>query len=61
MMTGKELIELIKDRNLEDFEIRAVFTDGYDGFPNVRVLELKGLADIGYSDKRATLDGVLDE
>lgn len=61
MMKGKDLIKLIQNNKLEDFEIEAVFTDGYNVFPNVRTLKITGLADIGHSDRKALLDGELEE
>lgn len=60
-MKGKDLIKLIQDNNLEDFEISVIFTDGYNVFPNVKSLELQGLADVGHSSKVAYLDGELDD
>lgn len=60
-MKGKDLIKLIQGNNLEDFEIAAMFTDGYNVFPNVRSIDLKGLGDIGHSERVAYLDGELDE
>lgn len=60
-MKGKEIINLIKENKLEDFDINVTFTDGYNVFPNVRSVNLTGLADIGHSDNIAFLDGELDE
>lgn len=56
-MKGKELIQLIQERNLEEFEIKVIFTDGYNIIPNIRVLEITELGDIGYSEKVAYLGG----
>lgn len=57
-MTGKELIELITKNELEDFDISVIFTDGYNVYPNIRNIELRGLADIGHGSRVAYLDGV---
>lgn len=62
-MKGKDLIKVIKDNNLEDFEISVIFHDGdgYNTFPVLRCVNIKRLADIGNSSKVAYLDGKLDE
>lgn len=60
-MKGKDLIKLIKDNNLEDFDISIVFTDGFNVFPNKRHVDIQGLADIGHSSRVAYLDGYLEE
>lgn len=59
-MKGKDLIKLIQDNKLEDFNISAMFTDGHTTFPNIRTVELEGLADIGHSEGVAYLDGELN-
>ena len=56
-MKGNELIELIKSRNLEEFEVEFVFMDGHNIFPNIRVFKVTDIADIGYSSKVLRLDG----
>ena len=60
-MQGRDLIKLIKDNNLEEFEISVNFTDGYSVFPNISNLDITGLADIGHSSGVAYLDAELDE
>lgn len=60
-MKGKDIIKLIKDNNLEDFEIQVIFNDGYNPYPIVKSIELEDLADIGHSSKTAYLDGELTE
>ena len=52
---GKELIELIKENELEDFEIETAFTDGFSTFPNVRKFKIERIDDIGYSSEIAIL------
>lgn len=56
-MKGKELIKLIKNRNLEEFNITFGFVDGYSTFPNHRKFTIDELADIGYSNKVIVLSG----
>lgn len=54
-MTGQQLIDIIKNNQLEDFEIiirRSEFKPG-DNWMTIQSYELKGLTDIGYSDKVA--------
>ena len=60
-MKGKDLIRLIKEKELEDFEIQVVYTDGYDKYPTFNSLSLKGIADIGVSDQIVYLDGEEEE
>lgn len=59
-MKGKELIRLIKENKLEEYDITVFFTDGYEVFPNVKRINIKGLTDISYSSKMAVLEGELD-
>lgn len=60
-MKGKDLIKVIQDNNLEDFEISVIFNDGYNTFPIVKCVDIEGLADIGHSGRVAYLNGELDE
>lgn len=60
-MTGKELIKLIKDNDLEDFEIKVIFEDGYNVYPIMKLAELTGMGDIGHSNKVAYIEGDLEE
>lgn len=60
-MKGKELIKLIEDNNLEDFEVCVIFTGGYNVFPNIKSIDLQGLGDIGHSEKTAYIEGELDD
>lgn len=60
-LKGKELIKLIQENNLEDFDVSVMFTDGYNVFPNIKCVDLTGLGDIGYSSQVAYLEGELNE
>ena len=59
-MKGKDLINTIKENNLEDFDVEIIFTDGYNVFPNIRSLKISGIADVGYSSNIVYLDGEED-
>ncbi len=56
-MTGQQIIDLIRENGLEDFEINISFSeidptpDAPWGGYNVRRFEITGLGDIGHSDK----------
>ncbi len=56
-MTGQEIIDLIRENGLEDFEMNISFSeidptpDAPWGGYNVRCFEITGLGDIGHSDK----------
>lgn len=60
-MKGKDIIKLIKNEGLENFKAAASFIDGYNVFPNVKIINLKGLSDIGVSSQTVYLDGELSE
>lgn len=60
-MKGSDLIKLIKNNKLEEYDIGVIFNDGYSIFPNIRRVNIVGLADIGHSSKVAYLDAELDE
>lgn len=60
-MKGKDLIKIIKENRLENFKATASFLDGYNVFPNVKTINLKGLSDIGVSAQTVYLDGELSE
>lgn len=63
-MKGKDLIKIIKENNLKNFKTTASFTDGYNVFPNVKTINLKGLSNIGVSAQTAQtvyLEGELSE
>ena len=51
-MTGKEIIQLIKKHELENYEIDFVSTDFTD--KNHVKHEIIGIGDIGHSDKITT-------
>ena len=53
------MIRIIKERNLENFDLKFIFTDGScdSGFPNIRTFSIDGLCDIGYSSNEASFDG----
>ena len=56
-MKGKELIELIEDYELQDFDIIFRINDTEEGY-NLRDFSIDRIPlDIGYSDKRALLTG----
>jgi len=57
-MTGRELIELIKDNDLEDFEINVSYSypDGSEWGTTYVSGTIIGIVDIGYSDKSVILD-----
>ncbi|HHT97937.1 MAG TPA: hypothetical protein GXZ90_08610 [Clostridiales bacterium] len=48
-MKGKDIIKLIKNEGLENFKAAASFIDGYNVFPNVKIINLKRLSEIGAS------------
>ena len=60
-MKGKDLIKIIKENRLENFKATASFIDGYNVFPNVKTINLKGLSDIGVSAQTVYLEGELNE
>jgi len=47
-LKGKELIKIIKENNLELFDIEVGFIDGYDDFPNWRIFSIESFDDINY-------------
>jgi hypothetical protein len=53
-MKGKNLIKIIQDNNLEDFDIEVSFVDGYNKFPNNRTFDVTELSDIGYSSNQVS-------
>ena len=55
-MKGSELIKIIKDRKLEDFDIEISFTDGYSTFPNIRTFDVVALNDVGYSSNTVSFE-----
>jgi len=57
-MTGKEIIKIIQDNGLEDFELKVshlAYTDDKWGF-ELETLEIESLNDIGHSDRTATFN-----
>lgn len=58
-MKGKEMIRIIQERNLENFDLEFTFTDGHceSGFPNIRTFSIDELCDIGYSSNEVSFDG----
>lgn len=56
-MKGKDIVDLIIKKGLEDFSFEFVFVDSYDPFPNVRSFSITEVADIGYSEKEVLLGG----
>lgn len=58
-MKGKDIIKIIQERNLEDFDLEFVFTDGFckSGFPNIRTFNIDELCDIGYSSDEVSFVG----
>lgn len=58
-MTGADIIKIIKDRHLEDFDLEFTFTDGHSekGFPNIRTFSIDSICDIGYSSNEVSFDG----
>lgn len=56
-MKGKDLIKLIKENKLENFDAKFVFTDGCNIFPNERSFNIVELGDIGYSSNIFQLEG----
>lgn len=55
-MKGKDIIKLVQERGLEDFEIQVSALTSGKIFPNVESFKIDDLADIENSDKTATLD-----
>ncbi|HAT4302209.1 TPA: hypothetical protein I9089_002314 [Clostridium perfringens] len=57
-MKGRELVKIIQDRNLEDFDIEFTFIDGYcKSGMNVRTFNIEELCDIGYSSNKVSFGG----
>lgn len=58
-MKGKDIIKIIQEHNLDNFDLEFVFTDGYSqkGFPNIRTFSIDDLCDICYSEKEVSFDG----
>lgn len=56
---GKDIIKIIEENNLENFEIQVSFIDGFNPFPTIKSLKLKDISDVGRSDKVAYIDGEL--
>ncbi len=58
-MTGQQIIDLIQENGLEEFEMNVSFSD-IGNMPNtpynVRRFEIIGLGDIGHSDKTFKLE-----
>ena len=57
-MTGKEIIKIIQDNNLQDFELKInnqVMTQNGWGIDYI-VKHIDTMVDIGYSDKTVTFD-----
>lgn len=53
-MTGKQIIEIISEYNLEDFDIEMTSSNFSVGFPlESKIYKVTGLEDIGHSDKVA--------
>ena len=55
-MKGKDIIKLIQDGNLEDFEVEFAVESPGEIFPDVKSFSIEGLADIGHSDKILVLE-----
>lgn len=57
-MKGRELVKIIQDRNLEDFDIEFTFVDGYckSGI-NVRTFNVEELCDIGSPSNKVSFEG----
>lgn len=57
-MKGKDIIKIIEENKLEEFNLEFTFTDGYmEGFPNIRTFSIDTLSDIGNSTKEVSFDG----
>lgn len=56
-MKGHEIINMIQENGLEDFEIEMSTMESGNPFPNITNFSITGLADIGHSDKKAILEG----
>lgn len=56
-MKGHQLIKLIQESGLEDFDFRFCVTEESDSFPNIRTFSVSGVQDIGYSEKVVDLEG----
>lgn len=56
-MKGHEIIKMIQENGLEDFEIQMSTMESGDPFPTITSFAITGLADIGHSDKKAILEG----
>ena len=57
-MTGKEMIKIIQDNNLEDFELKINKLNliAYDWGYDYDTFYIDSMVDIGYSDKTVTFD-----
>lgn len=56
-MKGKDMIKIINERHLEDFDLEFVFTEINEFGINVRTFGIDELCDIGYSSNEVSFDG----
>lgn len=56
-MKGYQLIKLIQEKQLEDFDFRFCVTEETDSFPNIKTFSVNGVQDISYSGKVVDLEG----
>ena len=56
-MKGHQLIKLIQENKLEDFDFRFCVTEETDSFPNIKTFSVSSVQDISYSEKVVDLEG----
>lgn len=56
-MKGHQLIKLIQEKKLEDFDFRFCVTEETDSFPDIQTFSVSGVQDISYSEKIVDLEG----
>lgn len=56
-MKGYQLIKLIQEKQLEDFDLRFCVTVETDSFPDIETFSVSGVQDISYSEKVVDLEG----
>lgn len=56
-MKGKDMVRLIQEHHLEDFNLEFVLSDVNELGINVRTFNIEGLCDIGHSENVVSFDG----
>lgn len=56
-MKGHQLIKLIQEKQLENFDFRFCVTEETGSFPDIQTFSVSGVQDISYSEKVVDLEG----